>query len=138
MPVVVAGYADTDTIVPGTVYSNESTMVQASDTITISSDSFTDIPGLTISLNLARPSAVLQLAQIDFQREYFQQISFRPLCDGQAKNGISRVLRFSTSWQNVFLVALWPGLSAGSHIFKVQATKGTLKNRKHCLVIMRI
>jgi hypothetical protein len=113
---VVAGYADTDTIVPGTVYSDESTMVQASDTITISSDSFTDIPGLTISLNLARPSAVLQLAQIDFQREYFQEISFRPLCDGQAKNGISRVLRFSTSWQNVFLVAL-------SHPVRVRGLK---------------
>ena len=138
MPVVVAGYADTDAIAPGTVYSDESTIVQASDTIAMSSDAFTDIPGLTISLTLTRPSAVLQLVQVDFQREYFQKIAFRPLCDGQAKNGISRALRFSDIWQNVFLAALWPGLSAGSHIFKAQATKGTLKNRKHCLVIMRI
>lgn len=138
LPVVVAGYADTDAIAPGTVYSDESCIVEASDTVSMTSTSFTDVPDLTISLELARPSAVLQLVQIDFQREYFQTISFRLVCDAEAKNGISRALRFSDSWQNVFLVALWPGLSAGSHIFKAQATKGTLKNRKHCLVIMRI
>lgn len=136
VPSVVAGYADTDAIEPGTVYSDESCIVEASNAITMSSDSFADIPGLTISLSLARPATVLQIFQVDFSRTDWRLISFRPVCDGSAKNGISRKTRFNP--QNVFLVALWPGLSAGSHIFKVQSTAGTLRNRKHCLVIMRI
>lgn len=138
MPVIIAGGIDTDSIPPDTVYSDESCVVEASNIISITSESFVDIADLTISLTLGKSAAVLQLAQVDFQRECFQPISFRTTCDQQVMVGIKRQLRFSTSWQNAFLVAFWPGLSAGIHVFKVQCTKGALRNRKHCLVIMRI
>lgn len=147
MPIVVAGAVDTEAIEPGAIYSEESCIAEADNTITLSGTSYQDIPGMTISLNLARPATVLQLALVHFIRSGFERISFRPLCDNQAKAGISRAPRYY-SWQGAFLVALWPGLSPGNHVFKIQganiivyepnATTATLKNRQHCLIVMRI
>lgn len=141
VPATVAGYADTDAIAPGTVYANESVLVQASDQVQMTGSSYADIPGLTVSLTLARPSGVLQIAQVDFLRGVaFASYGVQLVCVGHpdSPKAVTRVPRFSGVWQNLFVVMFWGDLAAGTYTFKVQGTQATVKNRKNCLIVMRI
>lgn len=141
VPAIVAGYVDTDAIAPGTVYADESVIAQASDQVPMSGSGYMDIPGLTVSLSLARPAGVLQIAQVDFLRGVaFGSYGIQLVCVGHPKSpkAITRVVAYSDVWHNLFMVMYWDSLAAGTHTFKVQGTAGTIKNRKNILLVMRI
>ncbi|MGE5594319.1 MAG: hypothetical protein ACM3X3_11670 [Betaproteobacteria bacterium] len=137
MPAVVAGYADADAVSLGAVYSTESAIAQASDQVTMSQSGYADVPGLTINLSLARPSGVIQIAQVDFKGTAWQTFGVQIACDSNTRK-VTRAPRYSTYWQHLFLMWHWASLAAGSHTFKVQCTAGTIRNRKNILLVMRI
>lgn len=148
MPAIIPLEIDSDAIMPGTVYSDESLIIEADDLVTMTHEGYTDMPGMTIVLTLNKPATVLQLAQVNFacnwERDaYFDEATYaipfvvRPACNDDEYVGVERRTIRATA-QNVFVQALWPGLSAGAHVFKLRCTQGRIEGRKHALIIMRL